>query len=153
MCRQAATPSSAPPSSAVAAAIPPRPEGPVRNADPAGFNAVANHTFQEGRLKGLGVGTPYRGEDKRSIGYRRKFDDFGFVITEVNSPVFAPSNDNGDTWVSDRRKLWQKYDWRLQLHFSNVPGEIELVPIRANPDGTFGPDRISSWRLSSSISF
>ena len=120
------------------------------------MNALANYTFTEGRLKGLGIGGSVRWESERSIGYPNYFDDDGFVQVQLDNPYKAPSNLRSDLVLSYRRKLTDKIDWRIQLNLYNAFGENKLVPAAVNPDGTYALYRIQegqSWRLSNTFSF
>lgn len=120
------------------------------------FNALANYTFNEGRLKGFGVGGSYRWESERSVGYPRYFDQFGIVTADIAHPFMAPKNDRIDVNFSYRRKLTKRIDWRVQLNVYNAIGGNKLVPVTVNPDGGIGLMRIQegrSWRLSNTFSF
>ncbi len=120
------------------------------------FNALANYTFDEGRLKGFGVGGAYRWEGSRSIGYPRYFNEFGSVVADINNPFMGPKTSRVDVNLSYRRKLTDRIDWRVQLNVYNAFGDNKLVPVSANPDGTPALFRIQegrSWRISSTFSF
>lgn len=119
-------------------------------------NALANYTFTEGRLKGLGIGGSVRWEGERSIGYPNYFNEGGYVQVQLDNPYRAPSNLRSDLTLSYRRKLTDKIDWRIQLNLYNAFGENKLVPAAVNPDGTYALYRIQegqSWRLSNTFSF
>jgi outer membrane receptor protein involved in Fe transport len=120
------------------------------------FNFVGNYTFEEGRLKGFGLGGAYRWEGERSIGYPRYFDASGAVKADIDNPWMAPSNDRVDLNFSYRRKLTAKIDWRVQLNVFNAFGSNKLIPVTANPDGSYGLMRIQegrSWRIANTFSF
>ncbi len=120
------------------------------------FNGLANYTFDEGRLKGLGVGGAYRWEGARSIGYPRYFDELGVVTADIDNPFMGPKTSRVDFHISYRRKLTEKIDWRIQLNVYNAFSGNKLVPVTANPDGLTGLYRIQegrSWRVSNTFSF
>jgi outer membrane receptor protein involved in Fe transport len=98
-------------------------------------NLFTNYDFTEGRLKGAGVGGGYRWQDKSVIGYAPKLLANGKeTSTNLAAPVYAPSNNTFDLWLSYKRKLTDKVGWRIQLNVNNVFGKNELVPISAGVD-------------------
>jgi outer membrane receptor protein involved in Fe transport len=120
-------------------------------------NLVSSYDFSDGALKGLGVGGAVRWQDKSIIGFYPRWDtDLGVWIDDLDSPIYADALTNVDTWVSYKRKLTDKIDWRLQLNVRNMFNDDELVPTAANPDGTIRTYRISagrSWEITSSFDF
>lgn len=120
------------------------------------FNGLANYTFDEGRLKGLGIGAAYRWEGARSIGYPRYFNEFGSVTADIDRPFMGPETSRVDFILSYGRKLGKRIDWRVQLNVYNAFGENKLIPVTANPDGSHALMRIQegrSWRVSNTFSF
>jgi hypothetical protein len=120
------------------------------------YSATSNYSFLNGRLKGVGIGASYRWEDKVAIGYP--------IITTTNGPAYdatkpfyGPSETFVDAWVSYRRKLSDKIDWRLQLNVRNVFAKEGLIPITVQPDGqTWAQVRVRparEWSLTSTFSF
>lgn len=105
-------------------------------------NAVANYTFAHPRLKGVSVGGAYRWEGGAAIGYPRMFDAFGFVRSDLTHPFRRASTDRIDLNLRYRRKLFDRYDWSIQLNVYNALGQNELLPVRVNPDGTTAQFRI-----------
>ncbi len=120
-------------------------------------NALANYTFRDGWMNGIGVGGAYRYETGATIGFPRFFDENGAVRADLSRPIEAPSQDRWDFWFRYRTKLFEdRYDWSIQLNVFNIFGENELIPVRANPDGTFANWRIQdgrSWKLTTTLSF
>lgn len=120
-------------------------------------NAVANYTFQEGRLRNFGIGGAMRYEGGATIGFPYFFDDLGNPVADVENPYRRGSNERFDLWLSYRKKLFDnKIDWSIRLNLSNIFNDDELIPVRANPDGTLANFRIQqgrTWRLSSSFRF
>lgn len=120
-------------------------------------NVLANYSFQQGALRGWGVGGAYRFESGNAIGFPYYFDDAGTITANIQSPWKRESNDRVDLWVRHERKLWEgRINWSIQLHLFNAFGDDELIPVRANPDGVFANFRIQqgrSWRLSNTFRF
>ncbi|WP_404425905.1 hypothetical protein [Nibricoccus sp. IMCC34717] len=97
-------------------------------------NLITSYDFDEGRLKGFGVGGAVRYEDKSVIGYAPMKDKDGTLKVNVNAPYYGPSDTTYDLWFSYRRKLTDKIDWKIQLNLFNVGGKNKLVPIAAGVD-------------------
>jgi hypothetical protein len=64
-------------------------------------------------------------------------------------------NDAVDLWLSYRRKLNDRFTWRIQLHVYNVFGKNKLVPVLASVDpdgvralGTITPTSVIPMRAS-----
>jgi len=97
-------------------------------------NLITNYSFTEGALRGLGVGGGYRWEDKSILAYAPMIDEDGTYGINLNAPFFAPSEDSLDLWISYRRKLTDKVNWRIQLNVFNVGEKNRLVPLAAGVD-------------------
>jgi outer membrane receptor protein involved in Fe transport len=97
-------------------------------------NLITSYDFDEGRLKGFGVGGAARYEDKSVIGYAPMVDSAGILKVNANAPFFSPSDTTFDLWFSYRRKLTDKVNWKIQLNLFNVGGKNKLVPIAAGVD-------------------
>ncbi|MBC2607073.1 TonB-dependent receptor plug domain-containing protein [Pelagicoccus albus] len=120
------------------------------------FNMLAHYTFSEGRFKGLGLGTSFRWEDERAIGYYYMFDQFGNVVPNLESQILSDTNERIDLNVNYKFDLKEKMDWKIQLNVFNVFGKDELRPVVANPDGSIATYRIQeglSWRLTNTLTF
>lgn len=121
------------------------------------FNGLANYSFREGKLKGVGIGGAYRYESGSSVGFPRFFDEFGFVKADIDNPIERDATDRVDLWLSYQRPLMnEKINWKVQLNLFNIFGDNELIPTKANPDGTFAQFRIqegTSWRLANTFEF
>ncbi|MDA1277178.1 MAG: hypothetical protein O2960_24470 [Verrucomicrobia bacterium] len=124
-------------------------------------NALANYTFHEGRLQGWAVGGAMRYEGESTIGFPIYFVDNGLPTSsatiDLENPFRRPANDRYDLWLSYRKQLFDdKVAWSIQLNVFNLFGDDELLPVRANPDGTVANFRIQqgrSWKLSSTFRF
>ena len=94
--------------------------------------------------------------DKIAIGFPVIIDPVAGPIPDVKHPYYGPTEINYDTWVGYSRKLWNKYNWSVQLNLKNLGVGNELVPVNAQPDGTRNSWRIAEatkWTLTSTISF
>ena len=136
-------------------------------------NFVTSYDFTTGFLKDAGVGGAYRWEDRSIIGYAPMRSANGTTGVNLNAPVYGPMNDAVDLWLSYRRKLSDRFTWRIQLNVYNVFGENKLVPVLASVDpdgvralGTITPTSVipmrasaftiregRSWVLSNTIEF
>jgi hypothetical protein len=99
-------------------------------------NLITNYEFSSGRLTGVGVGGGYRWEDKAIIAYAPMVDETGTYGININAPFYAPSEDTVDLWVSYRRKLTNRLNWKIQLNVFNVGEKNRLVPMAAGVDYT-----------------
>ncbi len=120
------------------------------------FNLLAHYSFTEGRFKGLGLGTSFRWEDERAIGYYYMFDEFSNVVPYLDEPIMSDSNERIDLNVNYKLDLNDRIDWKVQLNVFNVFGNNELRPVYANPDGSIATYRIQeglSWRITNTFTF
>jgi len=132
-------------------------------------NFVANYDFQQGRLKGFGVGSGVRWLSKAAIGYPvATFEsDLGpsdgvtevsdIRISDVRNPIYGPDETRFDGWVSYETKILQgRFGLRVQLNVRNIGVHNKLVPVVANPNGTIPLWTIAEgekYTLSAKISF
>lgn len=120
-------------------------------------NMLANYTFNDGALKGFGVGGALRWESSSTIGFPYYFDDNGTPVADIDNGFKRDSNERIDLWLRYRRPIMNgKVDWSIQLNVTNAFNDDELIPVRANPDGTFANFRIQqgrTWRISNTFSF
>ncbi|MBL9204228.1 MAG: TonB-dependent receptor plug domain-containing protein [Opitutaceae bacterium] len=132
-------------------------------------NLVGSYQFQEGRLKGWGVGGGLRWQDKAAIGFPvatfesdlspsdgiAEFSDLR--ISDVRNPYFGPTETRADAWVSYATKLFRnRIPLKIQLNVRNLFTHDELVPTVANPDGSIPVWAIAEGRkftLSAKFSF
>ncbi|MEY2880946.1 MAG: hypothetical protein RLZZ15_3326 [Verrucomicrobiota bacterium] len=121
-------------------------------------NLVTNYTFdRESRLKGFGVGTGIRWQDKVAIGYPTSYAPTGSVFIDRSHPYYGPAETNVDVFASYTRKVFRnKIDWKVQLNVRNAIGKGDLIPITTQPDGSpasvrLAPDR--RWYVTNTFSF
>ena len=115
------------------------------------WNLVTNYAFDSAsKLAGFNVGGGVRWQDKVGIG-RPVINDpvFGFV-PDLANPIYGPSETQVDAWVGWEKELGvilgQDTLFRVQLNVRNLLDEDELIPVVANPDGTFPVVRIPAER-------
>ncbi len=120
-------------------------------------NLVGSYKFsKETFLNGFSLGAAARWQDKGAIGYNQLVRADGTVAPDLSKPYFSPSQLNGDGWVSYRRQLTEKIDWKIQLNVRNAFGNDRDIPIRANPDGSIPIVRIpleKAWFLTNTFTF
>jgi catecholate siderophore receptor len=119
-------------------------------------NFVSNYRFTEGFVKGLNVGAAVRWQDKVSIGFPVIVDPIAGPVPDVKNPFFGSTETNFDAWIGYSRKLFNRYNWSVQLNVKNIGVGDELVPIWAQPDGSIASWRINEpqkWTLTSTVSF
>ena len=100
------------------------------------YVATTNYSFDHGFLKGLGVGTSYHWMDKVIIGYPTLAIDATRASYDLSKPVYGPSEDGLDAWISYERKLTEKLRWKIQLNVRNMFYKNGKIPITVEPDGT-----------------
>jgi hypothetical protein len=100
------------------------------------YVATTNYSFDHGFLKGLGVGTSYHWMDKVVIGYPTLAIDTTRASYDLSKPVYGPSEDGLDAWISYERKLTAKLNWKVQLNVRNIFMKNGKIPITVEPDGT-----------------
>jgi outer membrane receptor protein involved in Fe transport len=111
----------------------------------------------EGRLKGVGVGGAIRYESGSVIGFPYYFDANGTPTADIENGYERGANERFDLWLRYQRPLFDgKVNWTIQLNVYNLFGDDELIPVRANPDGTPANFRIQqgrTWKISNTFAF
>jgi hypothetical protein len=95
-------------------------------------NFVTNYTFRSGspfgeRLKGVGVGAGVRWQDRLGLGYPSTRNPDGSVNVDIQHPYYTPGEINVNTWISYERRLWKRFDWKVQFNVNNVIGDTSLI--------------------------
>jgi hypothetical protein len=120
-------------------------------------NLVTNYTFRAGKLRGFGVGTGVRWQDKVGIGYVTTRNPDTTVKIDRTKPYFAPGETNVDVFASYGRRLWKdRLDWKVQVNVRNALGTDTLIAINAQPDGSIAAYRVPPEKriyLTNSFSF
>ncbi len=120
------------------------------------FNATSTYQFRESGLNGLAVGLGYRWSDNVTAGYEPLEDESGDVTFDLSSPYLGPESGKLDFWISYRRKLRDRVDWKIQLNVRDAFAKKELIPITTQPTGTPAAVRIpgsTTWTLANSFEF
>ena len=120
------------------------------------YNIVSNYSFNQSFLKGWRVGGAYRWQDKSAIGYPVKVFPDGSGVYDVKRPFYGPTESNVDAWIGYSRKLGEKIRWSAQLNVRNIGVGNRLIPVSAQPDGTYDSMRIAepqTWQLTTSFEF
>jgi len=121
------------------------------------WNLVSSYDFHTGWLKGVGVGGSVRYQSRMVMGYYPLYmKNLDVWVSDLNAPIYAPSETNYDAWISYRRKLGRKVGMTVQLNLRDLFAGKTLIPISANPDGTTGQYRMAattSWELSTRFEF
>lgn len=120
-------------------------------------NAITNYSFSEGALRGVGLGGAYRFVSAGKIGFPYlQIPGQADPTLDLNSPYETDHEHTFDLWLSYRRKLTDKIDWRIQLNVYNAFGKNELVPLNTQVDGSPGMFRIRegrSWSIANTFTF
>lgn len=118
--------------------------------------AVSKYTFGAGALKGFGLGGAARWESEAATGYQTLLIDGNVPVPDVAKPFFDDGLFSADVFCSYERRLFQKYEWRIQLNVRNAIGETGDIPVKTNPDGRVAVVRIPNpriWYITSSIRY
>jgi len=108
------------------------------------FTGVSTYSFQEGALKGFGVGGAVRWEDEVATGYVTYLDnETGAVLPDLSQPHLDDGIFSGDAWISYQKPIMDnKVQWSTQLNVRNLVGEDGNIPVKTNPDGQIAVIRI-----------
>ncbi|MBM3842859.1 MAG: hypothetical protein FJ381_02555 [Verrucomicrobia bacterium] len=120
------------------------------------LNAVSKYTFGEGSLKGIGIGGAARWESKAATGYQTYLIDGNVPVPDVRRPFFDDGLFSADAFASYERRLFGRYQWRIQFNVRNLVAETSDIPVKTNPDGQVAVIRIPNprvWYLTSSIRY
>lgn len=122
-------------------------------------NLVTRYEFSSGRLRGFSVGGAARWQDKLGIGYPFLEDATGRDYADLANPYYGPEELQVDVSFGYRRRLdilGSRVEWNVGLNIRNLIADDDLIPIRANADGSYGTVRIPphrAWSLSNSFRF
>jgi len=106
-------------------------------------NLVTNYSFSGGFLKGFGIGTGIRWQDKYALGYPVSRNPDGSVLVDIRNPYWGDADTNVDAWVSYSRKIYRdKIKWKVQVNARNVIGSEDPIAVSVQPDGSTAVTRI-----------
>ena len=118
---------------------------------------ITNYQFSgDTALKGWSVGGAARWQDEITIGFGQFINETGNIQPELDNPIMAGDQLNGDFWITHRRKLTNRIDWKIQLNFRNAFGDNDDIPVRADPNGDIAWIRIPNeqlWFVTNTFSF
>ena len=121
------------------------------------YTAVTTYEFTEGSLRGVSVGGALRIESKAATGYVLELEpETGAPVPDVTRPFNDDGLLSGDLWASYERRIFDKFDWKIQLNVRNAFGDNDDIPVKTNPDGKVAVIRIPNPRtiyLSNSFRF
>ena len=108
---------------------------------------LSNYSFQDGALRGTGVGGSMRWEDKAIIGYYGKPNpataSSDLVLSDTTRPIYDSANTYFDLWVSYSTKIFDdKVRLKVQLNIENVMESGDLRVVGVNLDGSPNSYRI-----------
>lgn len=121
-------------------------------------NLVTRYEFQSGFLRGFGIGGAVRWQDKIGIGYPYIVEN-GLTVADIKNPFYGPDDATFDANFTYKRRfkvMGNSINWSIYVSLTNLSAKDELIPIRANPDGTWGTFRIPperTWSVSNTFSF
>jgi len=123
-------------------------------------NLVTRYEFQRGRLRGLSVGAALRWQDKVGIGYPNISPTPNTqYVPDIAHPLYGPSDTQVDLSLGYRNKfkiMGTSVAWNIGINVRNLNAKDELIPIAANPDGSWATFRIPperTWSITNSFSF
>ncbi len=122
-------------------------------------NLVTNYAIHSGRLKGVNFGGALRWQDKIGIGYPLIPNADGLNVADISAPYWGPRETAVDLSIGYKRRLQvvgQNIIWNVNLNVRNLNGKEEIIPIKANADGSYGNFRIPperTWTLTNSFAF
>ena len=125
---------------------------------------VGRYKFNEGRFKGLSIGSNLRWESGKVLGYAQKDTTFNFGglsnypgrASDTSKEYRGAAQLSGGMFATYSRRIFNgKVNWRVQLNAQNLFGEHGLRVFAANPDGSpiwaMSPAR--AYELSNSFEF
>jgi hypothetical protein len=121
-------------------------------------NLVTRYDFRSGFLKGVNVGGAVRWQDKIGIGYPLVTQG-GVSVSDVARPYWGPTEiafDFSAGYTRELRMGARPITWTVGLNVRNLNAQDELIPIKANADGSWGTFRIPperTWSITNSFAF
>jgi hypothetical protein len=122
-------------------------------------NLVTRYEFQRGALKGFSIVGAARWQDKVGIGYRYITIPGTGPVADITQPFYGEADIAYDATLGYKRRFrvaGHNLNWTITASVRNLNAKDELIPIRANADGTWGTFRIPpdrSWSVTNSFSF
>jgi outer membrane receptor protein involved in Fe transport len=110
------------------------------------INLVTRYSFTEGALRGAFVGTGFRYRSPQVLGYLASQVQNDFPLPGAPTQVLVPARDTpieGETvqetelFFGYSRKVFKRFNWRVQLNVRNVFDDQDPVAQRANISAGF----------------
>jgi hypothetical protein len=109
------------------------------------FNLIQNYDFRTGPLKGFSIGGSVRWRQKQGIGYGLKDDNPAEL--DFNKLIQGDDYLRLQMWFGYKHKFENGITWNVRLNIRNLLDDTDLIPIKANPDGTVAGYRIGEPRV------
>jgi outer membrane receptor protein involved in Fe transport len=118
---------------------------------------ITSYNFQQGRLRGLGIGGSVRWQDKAVAGYYGETNparyahpsagESAIVYPDLARPIYLPTETNVDLWVSYTRRVFSdKVRMKIQLNVRDATEKGGLQAVLFEPDGSPAQYRIKDPR-------
>ena len=120
------------------------------------YNLTANYSFRDGPLKGFGIGTSFRYESPKTIGYGYKINQFGKTVIDLDNPYKNEAIKTWGFWVRYSRKLSDSIDWSIQANIYNAFESNRVVATSVQPDGSLRRGMIREgqfWAITNTFKF
>lgn len=121
------------------------------------FNAITNYRFTDGFMEGVNIGGALRWEDESAIGFGLTEEAPDEFVIDADKAFFGGSDTKVDAWIGYTTELMSgKVEWKIQLNVRNLLNDDDLVPIKANPDGSpiaWRIPRPREWSIRSTFAF
>ncbi len=123
-------------------------------------NLVTRYEIQRGAFRGLSFGGALRWQDKVGIGYPNLSPTPNTqYLPDIANPLYGPSDTQVDVSLGYKNKFrvaGTSVAWNIGINVRNLTAKDELIPIAANPDGSWATFRIPperTWSVTNSFSF
>ncbi|NDV61666.1 hypothetical protein G0Q06_04310 [Puniceicoccales bacterium CK1056] len=122
-------------------------------------NMVTRYEFSDGFLDGFRIGGAIRWQDKAALGYPTIRDENNQQIADLANPYYSDDDTFVDLSLGYRRDIkvfGMDVTWNINLNVRNIFADDELVPVKINPDGSYGTVRVPperTWNLTNSFVF
>jgi hypothetical protein len=123
-------------------------------------NVVTRYEFQRGIVRGLSIGGALRWQDKVGIGYPNiSATPNSQYIPDIAHPLYGPTDTQVDLSLGYKNKFKLRGStilWNIGVNVRNLNAKDRLIPIAANPDGSWATFRIPperQWSLTNAFSF
>jgi outer membrane receptor protein involved in Fe transport len=98
---------------------------------------VTNYTFDQGPVKGLGIGTGLRYFDKTVLGNPAIITGGAVTGLDLAHPYTVPGETSVEAWLTYSRRFWSnKYLVSFRFEVDNLQTNGGYLPVAANSDGT-----------------